>query len=64
MSEVHDNNAANVDFHEVAERLEGVVKGMEEVVKDVKSDAPGVVRQLWDGVVEDMLGKRGRTGLA
>lgn len=66
MSDVHDNNAMAVDFHEVAERLEGIARdarmSAEEVGTRDVDEGPGVVRQLWEGMVEDVLGRRNRGG--
>lgn len=58
MSDVHDNNAMTVDFHEMAEKLEGVVKGVSEAVRDTKMEAPGVVKQIWAGMVDDVFGSK------
>lgn len=64
MSDVHDNNAMAVDFHEIAEKLEGVVEDAKEMGREVGKGEPGVVRQLWDGMVDDVLGRKTKGGLA
>lgn len=52
MSEVHDNTAAPVDFHALAERMQGTVGK----VKERARESQGTMRQLWEGVVDDVFG--------
>ncbi len=54
MSDVQDNSAHAVDFHEVAERMNMTAKKVEEEVEV----AGGMVRQIWKGLVDDVFGAK------
>ena len=54
MSDVHDNTAAPVDFHELAEKLETAAAA----VKQRAEQGQGTMKQLWEGVVEDIFGPK------
>ncbi|KAI9671707.1 MAG: hypothetical protein M1831_003235 [Alyxoria varia] len=63
MADVHDNNAAPVDWHDVAHRMEDVSRSVGERVAargsegEAKEDQ-GVFKQVWEGLVEDVLGRK------
>jgi len=64
MSDVHDNTAMPIDFHKVAESVSVAASHIKEAaVPDVESQiqnqsaTEGTLRQLWKGIVEDVMGK-------
>lgn len=52
MSEMHDNSAAQIDFHAMAE---SVVKATNKITVPLVEQS-GIMRTLWDGIVEDFRG--------
>jgi len=62
MADVHDNTAHPIDFHAVADSVSLAASKTAEkvvpssVVEAVSGDQPGIFRQLWNGVVEDIRG--------
>ena len=54
MNDVHDNTAVAVDFHALAERMQGTMGK----VKERARESQGTMKQLWEGVVDDVLGPK------
>jgi len=52
MSEVHDNSAAPIDFHAMAESVVKVTNK----IKAPLVDESGIMKTLWNGLVEDIRG--------
>jgi hypothetical protein len=65
MSEVVDNDSAEIDVYRLTEQVKGAMEGavkaaskkVEEGVEKVK-EGEGMVRQVWRGFVDDLLGER------
>lgn len=57
MSEVHDNSAAPIDFHAISE---SVVRATNKIKAPVVEQG-GVLKTLWDGIVEDIRGAKKAT---
>jgi len=60
MHEVHDNSAMDIDFHGMAERTAATVKKMESQVEE----QAGVVKQLWNGLLDDVFGSKQKASKA
>ena len=60
-SEVHDNNAHHVDFHDVAEKLNQTAKSVSQGVEREAEVAGGFVKQLWGGLMDDVFGAKQRS---
>jgi len=62
LADVHDNTAHPIDFHAVADSVSlaasKTVKKVvpSTVVEAASNDHPGTIRQLWNGLVEDIRG--------
>lgn len=62
LADVHDNTAHPIDFHAVAESVSLAASKTAEqvapasVAETASDDQPGIFRQLWNGVVEDIRG--------
>ena len=54
MSDVHDNTAVGVDYGALAEKMEQTAS----VVSQRTEAAKGTVRQLWSGMLDDVLGPK------
>lgn len=57
MSEVHDNAAAPIDFHAISEQ----VVAMAEKVKAPVVEQSGALKQLWNGLLDDIAGPKKRS---
>ena len=52
-SEISDNNAAPIDFHAMAERVAAATK---KAAHAPVVEQSGMLKQLWNGLVEDFKG--------
>lgn len=59
MSDMHDGHAENVDFHAMADRVAANLKRMKVPIEE----QAGLMKQLWNDIVDDMLavGKKSPT---
>lgn len=56
MTEVHDNESVSVDFHKVADGLKAPVPSAPQ--------AAGFMKQLWNGLMDDVMGPQRKPSLA
>ena len=52
MAEMHDGHAMNVDFHAMADSVAANIRRMKVPVEE----QAGIMKQLWNDMVDDMLG--------
>ncbi|KAL9058520.1 MAG: hypothetical protein Q9162_001675 [Coniocarpon cinnabarinum] len=57
MSDVHDNNSVRVDYGALADKMEQTASQ----VSDKARDTQGTVKQIWNGMVDDIFGPRRAT---
>ncbi|TKA80612.1 hypothetical protein B0A49_02044 [Cryomyces minteri] len=55
LSDVHDNAAMPIDFHAMAEKITSVT---EQLKSSAIEEPVGMVRQVWNGFLEDLMGPR------
>lgn len=60
MAEMHDGHAMNVNFHDMADRVAANVRRMRVPV----DQQAGVLKQVWNDMVDDMLGLSKKTSPA
>ncbi|KAI9664464.1 MAG: hypothetical protein M1821_005910 [Bathelium mastoideum] len=53
MAEVHDNSAAAIDYHSLADVMSGAASKLRGAAAE-----EGTVRQVWNGFLDDLLGPR------
>lgn len=58
MTDVHDNTAAQVDFHEVAQDLNQSFHIADAQAARKKAEEGNTLGKLWSDIVDDMLGAR------
>lgn len=62
LSDVHDNNAVQIEFHKVVDQVNAAAtKAMSQaqaLTANSRSGESGTVRSLWNGVVEDLMGSK------
>ena len=57
MADVHDNSAMPIDFHALADKISAAADStIKQAVPAVEEQA-GVMRTLWNGIVEDVMGR-------
>lgn len=54
MSELHDNESLDHDYHAVVEAL---------TIKNPEPAPPSTLRTLWNGMVDDVLGAKGKVAV-
>jgi hypothetical protein len=52
IAEVHDNNAADIDFHGIAEQVLST-----STPQKAETGEPGMIGTIWKGFVEDLTSK-------
>lgn len=62
MSDVHDNSAVEIDFHGLADRLSSATAAFQRSVTRHRGNevetGQSTLKQLWNGLLDDMLGAR------
>ncbi|KAK5275393.1 hypothetical protein LTR16_012521, partial [Cryomyces antarcticus] len=61
LSDVHDNAAMPIDFHAMAEKI---ASATEQLKSSAVEEPVGMVRQVWNGFLEDLMGPRKKSGSA
>lgn len=64
LSDVHDASAAHLDFEGMVEKLTSTADSMVAEVEKSSPEAAGVVRQVWEGLLDDLFGARKKSGSA
>jgi len=61
MHEVHDNSAMDIDYHGMAERIS---KAARKVSNTPIQEQPGMIKEVWTGLMDDMFGSKGQVSKA
>ena len=57
MADVHDNSAMPIDFHALADKISAAADSTLKQAVPVVEEQAGVMRTLWNGIVEDVMGR-------
>ena len=57
MTEVHDNNAVDIDFHGMAEKVLSATGASQKASNSDGNAESGIVSTIWKGFIEDVTSK-------